>query len=76
MSGALSLGKGRLSGACLIGDECVILIRRGGSLVRKRLYPNRRIVDEGTISYAGDGYEFPTGRVTISEEVKFETEYR
>ena len=52
--GILSLGKGRLSGACVIGDESVIIIRVGGALRKKRLLENRQIIDDGIISYAKD----------------------
>ena len=70
--GILSLGKGRLSGACMIGDECIIIISTGGTLRKKKLLPGRKIVDEGIVSYSNDCYEFPFGKLTMDSEVSYE----
>lgn len=72
MSGILSLGKGRLSGACAIGDDNVIVLRRGGALRKKRLLSGRKIIDDGIIGYSKDCYIFPIGRLDIDTEVKYE----
>lgn len=72
--GILCLGKGRLSGACLIGEESVIIIRRDGALIKKRLLPERRIADDGVISYANDCFIFPVGKLEIDSEVKYEAD--
>ena len=68
----MSLGKGRLSGACVIGDESVIIIRVGGALRKKRLLENRQIIDDGIISYAKDCYVFPSGKLIKDFEVTYE----
>ncbi|MBR2967464.1 MAG: hypothetical protein IKC35_01640 [Clostridia bacterium] len=70
--GILSLGKGRLSGACVIGDESVIILRTSGALRKKRLKENRQIIDDGIVSYARDCYLFPFGRLTKDSEVIYE----
>ena len=74
MNGIISLGKGRLSGACMVGDESVIVIRKGGALHQKRVLQGRKIVDDGIISYSSDCYVFPSGRLEMDSEVRFETE--
>lgn len=71
-NGILCLGKGRLSGACLIGNENVIIIKRGGALYKKRLLPGKKIVDDGIVSYADDCYLFPIGKLENDTEVRFE----
>lgn len=70
--GILSLGKGRLSGACMIGDECVIILSMGGALRQKRLLPGKKIVDEGIIGYADECYVFPFGKLEMNSEVTYE----
>ena len=72
--GILCLGKGRLSGACMIGNECIIIIKTGGALRKKRLLPGKRIIDDGVISYADDCYVFPNGKLILDSEVSYEAD--
>lgn len=70
--GILCLGNGRLSGACFIDGEDVVIIGKGGALVKKRLLPERKIIDDGIISYANDCFAFANGKLEIDSEVKYE----
>ena len=70
--GILCLGKGRLSGACRLDEDNVIMLSYGGALYKKRLLENRQIIDEGIISYASDCYVFPFGNLYIDSEVNYE----
>lgn len=67
----LCLGKGTLSGACMIGDEIVAIVRRDGALHKKRIV-GKQLVDEGLFAYAKDGFLFPVGKLTVENGVKYE----
>ncbi len=72
--GILCLGKGRLSGASSLDGERVIILQRNGALIKKRLLQNRKIVDDGVISYSDDCFVFPHGKLEIDSEVRYEAD--
>ncbi len=72
--GILCLGKGRLSGAYFIDGESVIILQRDGALIKKRLLPNRKIIDDGVVSYSDDCFIFPCGKIEIDSEVRYEAD--
>ncbi len=71
-NGILRLGRGRLSGACLVDGENVIVVRRGGVLYKIRLLSGRKIEDDGVVGYGNDCYIFPFCRLFMDAEVKYD----
>ncbi|MBR2970187.1 MAG: hypothetical protein IKC48_00075 [Clostridia bacterium] len=67
----LCLGKGALSGASMIGNEVVAIIRKDGALYKKRIL-GKQLVDEGLFAYAKDGFLFPVGKLTVDNGVNYE----
>ncbi|MBE5730760.1 MAG: hypothetical protein E7350_02255 [Clostridiales bacterium] len=67
----LSLGKGALSGACMIDGEIVAIIRKDGALHKKRIV-GKHLVNDGVFAYAKDGFLFPVGKLTVEDGVKYE----
>ncbi len=70
--GILCLGRGRLSGACQIDGEDVVVLGYGGALNKKRVLSDRKIANDGVISYCSDCFVFPNGKLEIGPGVKYE----
>lgn len=69
----ISLGNGRLSGACRTDEGNIVVVQRNGAL-HKLLIKDRTVSDLGVIGYGIDCYVFPEGTVFFDPEVKFEAD--
>ena len=74
MNGLLKIGKGRISGCSVSGNDIIVIISDGGALRKYIVSPSREVTDCGIVSYARDRYEFAHGILTYDKEVKFERE--
>ncbi len=70
-SGLISLGGGTLSGACKIGTDNIIIVKKGGAL-RKIQLRGKNVNDLGIVGRSVGCYIFPAGTVFFDPEVRFE----
>ena len=71
-SGLINLGGGTLSGACKVGTDSIIIVKKGGALRKIRLR-GKNVSDLGIVSRGMACYVFPAGTAFFDDtEVYFE----